>query len=229
MSVVGCFMVAKFAFLVIMAAMFYALLQAFFINGVKISSLGSTEVDPQGKDRDGEMILYPLYKFLTQSYQRRVYYNGERLDALLDQIDKLSPWFKIVRRKDVNVSPRTTPLPAFYVTYSAMHFRPDAYNLEKLDTLIEDIKKMDPEIIVAVNREGGFALFCKEYTEYRFSKYLRKPIIQCIVCMASFWTIFTYWIPALYFFGPSLPLVYIGIINTFVVAYLNYVVFNSQD
>lgn len=58
--------------------------------------------------------------------------------------------------------------------------------------------------------------------EYKVNKYFRKPIIHCPICMASYWSIFTYWIPIIYLFGFSVEVLYLGGLNICALACVNW-------
>ncbi len=56
----------------ILAALGYVLLQSLFIVGVRIAADDSTEILPNGKQRDRMgMILYPVLKYLSRTKQEK--------------------------------------------------------------------------------------------------------------------------------------------------------------
>lgn len=91
-----------------------------------------------------------------------------------------------------------------------------------IDMRDEILRRLDTEIKIDESND-----FYIEIDEYRFSKYIRKPIISCIVCMASFWGLFTYWIPAFIFFHVDLYVVLLWIVNTICLSFVNYLVFKK--
>lgn len=176
----------------IAAYLLFLFLQGLFVNGIKASSNGDTEISPSGRVIDGEMILYPLYKFIMQHTIRRDYY-GDDL------------WEKIYKNTDfINCQ---CPL-----TYD------DLIRLSKLVPAMFD-NDIKSEI------KGGDILFFKEYKEYKFSKYIRKPIIQCIICMPSFWGLFTYWPVISYLYGVNIFTVTLWVVNTVCLSYVCYLLY----
>lgn len=186
-------MVIEDALLFMIAFILFQVIQAIFINGVKIAASGTTEKLPDGTEKDSEMILYPFYKWLCQSYTRKVYYSGSELQNI---------WSFLT----------ITMGNSFMIDFPA-------------ETVKIQLGKMDP--FIQMEREGEAYIFYKEITEYKYSKYLRKPIIQCIICMASFWGFFTYWFPVYFLLGINFFTVSVWIINTICLSYTNYLVFKK--
>lgn len=199
----------SFYFYTILAALGYLLIESLFMVGVWISAKGETEKMPNGKDYDSEMILYPFKKRVMKSQQEIVVYKGVYFKKLIEKIRVQIPEF------DFNSSEKEILLT-----------RDDSNFVAFINLLNERIKRIDPKIIVTLTNSG--VQFHKEYTQYKINKYLRKPIIQCPICMSSVWSIFTYWIPILYWFGFSWPIVYLGIANTCILACVNWLVFSSR-
>ncbi len=174
----------------------YLLPQAMVINGIFLASRGSTEKLPGGFEIDGEMIFYPLRKYLEQSEDIRYYYLGKEYYDLLDKI---------------------------YLQYSFLKFSMDQ---ELSDDLLFAWKKhqslIEQNFSVKTQISRDNIMFYKEYPEYRFSKYVRKPLFGCIICMASFWGLFTFLLPALFAFHFD-PIIYaLYFPNTACLGYLNY-------
>lgn len=200
---------ASFYFYSIFAVLGYILLESLFMVGVWISAKGGTEKMPNGKDFDSEMILYPFKKWVMKSRKEIVYFEGLFLKELTEKLRVQIPEFDfkssdkeiLITRSDSN-----------FVTF--------------INLLNERIKRIDPEIQITLTDTG--VQFHKEYIYYNRNKYFRKPIIQCPICMSSVWSIFTYWIPVIYWFGFSLPIVYLGIANTCILACVNWLVFSSR-
>ncbi len=189
-------------FFAVVAMVGYVLLQSLFILGVRIAADGGTEKLPNGKDKDSEMLLYPLFKFLTRTKQVPVYYVGLQLEILLKQLKRVRPDF------DFSVDGEIIRL----------NNQGDVATPEMLETTLY---QLDPKILIDQNEDGSFRLY-KTDEVFVVNKYLRKPIIQCPICMSSFWSIFSYWIPMIYLFGTPLWLFYLGFANICMLASLNW-------
>ncbi len=76
----------------ILAALGYVLLQSLFILGVRIAADDSTEILPDGKQRDRMgMILYPVLKYLSRTKQMKIYYEGTQFTNLIGKIRMTLP------------------------------------------------------------------------------------------------------------------------------------------
>jgi hypothetical protein len=193
----------------VFAALGYVLLQSLFILGVRIAAMGATEKLPNGEDKDSEMILFPLFKYLSQVKKTRIYYTGEQWDQLLTRIRVLLPGMDIESAGD-----------------SIRLERNDPQRVPVLKELNNILPKIDGQIQVEVGENE--VKFFKIDEVYRFNKYLRKPVIQCPICMASYWSTISYWIPVIYFFGFSFWVLYLGILNICAVACVNWIIFSSK-
>lgn len=202
-------MEVSFYFYAILGALGYIILQSLFMVGVWISAKGETEKMPNGKDYDSEMILFPLKKMLMKSRKEKVFFEGEFFKELIEKLRIQLPEFNFkTSEKEILIT------------------REDANFVAFVNLLNERIKRIDPKIQVTLTQTG--IQFHKEYIHYNINKYLRKPVIQCPICMSSVWSIFTYWIPVLYLFDFSLPIVYLGIANTCILACVNWLIFTSR-
>ncbi len=190
-------------FYAVLAALGYVLLQSLFIMGIWIAAAGDTEVMPDGKEKDSEMILYPLKKFLMQSKARTVYFSGNQFGRLMDRIQTALP--------EVNFSIENESILLDKESGSSASF---------LTSLNSVLSQIDTQMKIRI--DNNTISFYKIYQEQRFSKYLRKPLIQCPMCMASFWSLFSYWIPVIYFFGFGFWCLYLGVINICCVSYCNF-------
>lgn len=194
----------KTIFLGVIAMLGYLLLQSLFILGVRAAAKGGTEKLPNGKDKDSEMILYPILKFLTRVKQVPVYYSGIELEKVLKRIKRID--------KKINL------------TAKGEHIQFETNN-EDIDSFVENLEdvlyQIDENIIFEYQQGNIFRLY-KIDEQYVLSKYLRKPILQCPICMASFWSIFTYWIPMIYLFGTPVWLFYLGVADIAMLASLNW-------
>lgn len=187
----------------ILAALGYVLLQSLFIVGVRIAADDSTEILPNGKQRDRMgMILYPVLKYLSRTKQEKIYYEGSQFAGLISKIRMALPDLDMIegdsRLKIIN---RERSL--------GMYFNKIEDTLYRIDNRVK------------VEIEGGLLRFYRMDEQYRLNKYLRKPILQCPICMASVWSIPSYWIPIIYMFGFSIEILYIGAANICVVASVN--------
>lgn len=196
-------MEASIIFYGILAAIGYVLLQSLFIVGVRIAADDSTEILPNGKQRDRMgMILYPVLKFLSRTKQEKIYYEGSQFTGLIGKIRMALPDLEMFdgdgRLKIIN----------------------KGQSLGVCTNKIEDtLYNIDNRI--KIEMEEGLLRFYRMDEQYRLNKYLRKPILQCPVCMASVWSIPSYWIPIIYMFGFSIEILYIGAANICVVASVN--------
>lgn len=193
----------------VFAALGYILLQSLFILGVRVSARGGTEKMPDGKDHDSEMILYPIFKFLNQTKPRDVYYSGHEFDRLLYKLQVLLPGVNLKTGRDSLLADATSPA-----------------GIALLQHLNATLPKIDGQIQVDI--AAGEVRFYKVYHLYRFNKYLRKPVLGCHVCMASYWSTITYWIPVLYFQGFSFWVLYLGVINICAVAAANWLIADKR-
>ena len=189
-------------FFAVVAMVGYVLLQSLFILGVRIAADGGTEKLPNGKDKDSEMLLYPLFKFLTRMKQVPVYYIGLQLEILLKQLKRVRPDFDFLVDGEI----------------IRLNNQGDVATPEMLETTLY---QLDAKILIDQNEDGSFRLY-KTDEVFIVNKYLRKPIIQCPICMSSFWSIFSYWIPMIYLFGTPLWLFYLGFANICMLASLNW-------
>lgn len=159
------------------AFILYQVIQAVFINGIKLAASGSTEILPDGTHKDSEMILYPMAKFLLQKKTCKIFYKGEQLAIIFMEIKQ-----HLNTLKGLQISGNNLQLP---------------FDLSPVDFL-----KVTPYLNKALGidfilLDNGISVY-KEFPKYRFSKWLRKPIIECVVCMGSFWGIITFLIPVLF-------------------------------
>ncbi|SJZ85442.1 hypothetical protein SAMN04488128_1011863 [Chitinophaga eiseniae] len=196
-------MTTSVIFFGIMAALGYIVLQSLFILGVRIAAKGAVEKLPNGKDKDSEMILFPLFKYLTRTERIKIYYSGEQFDQLADKLSVLMPEYQLRIHENSILLPLD-----------------DASRVPVLKELNHVLPKIDGKIQVAVTDNG--VRFFKIDEVFKVNKYLRKPVIQCPICMASYWSVFSYWIPVIYFYGFSFWVVYAGVVNICAVACMNW-------
>lgn len=172
----------------------YLLPQAMFINGIWLAASGKTEIRPDGTDHDSEMILYPLAKYFNRKKMQIVYYDGQQLADLCAVIFHSYPTLDTIENLTDD----------------------QIYLWKKQQRLIEHT--LDIKIYVRSTSVN----FYREYSVYRFSKFIRKPLFGCVICMPSFWGIFTFLIPGLLFthFDPLMIALYVP--NTVCLSYLTF-------
>lgn len=187
----------------IFAALGYVLLQSLFILGVRIAAKGGTEKLPDGTDKDSEMILYPLFKYLTRVKRQKIYYSGDEFDKLVERIRSVMSGVDLIARDNrIQVA------------------KGDAERASVLKELNGALATIDKKIEVDATAEA--IRFYKIDEEYVVNKYFRKPVIQCPICMASYWSTFSYWIPVIYFYGFNFWVLYLGVLNICAVSSTNW-------
>lgn len=187
----------------ILAALGYVLLQSLFILGVRIAADDSTEILPDGKQRDRMgMILYPVLKYLSRTKQMKIYYEGTQFTNLIGKLRMTQPDLDMIEGDGrLKIISKRQSL-GIYVNQ------------------IEDaLYHIDSSVKMEI--EDGLLRFYRMDEQYRLNKYLRKPILQCPICMASVWSIPSYWIPIVYKFGFNMEILYLGAVNICVVACAN--------
>ena len=189
----------------------FLFIQSFIINGIKLSANGETKILPDGSEQDSNMILYPLQKYLLQNKPRKIFYAGIEFDKL----------WEMLKHKYMNVIPESIMINENRLSFDNDE---DVEIMKKLGYVFE----RDHEI--KWQFDGQVFTFYKEFPEFKFSKYVRMPIIQCIKCMSSFWSIVLTFLPVMiYFFGLQWWLIPLGIVNIFALAYLNYRLYSSDE
>lgn len=181
----------------------YLLLQSFLMNGIKISSEGRNELKPDGSMLYSEMIFARVAAYLNQHDIDIVYYKNNLFHELLNSIAVQYPSLQIKDARDN------------YIFVD----EPQLALWKKLQRQIENT------FDIKLNLNINSITIYREYKQYRFSKYIRKPIFGCIVCMPSFWGIFTCLIPAIVVMGFQWWTLPFYIINGFCCAFLNYKIY----
>jgi hypothetical protein len=164
--------------LTILTWIVFLLAQGFVICGIFLSAQGTSETLPDGKQKHSEMILYPLYRYLTRYQIRKIFYKGDELQKLAKKLPDWFPRAHTVSKSRFSYETETMPLVAQAV--------------ERLEKFMPDVKAELFETVVC---------FYKEYKQYRFSKWVRKPLIECVKCMASFWGTLLFWPSSLWAYG----------------------------
>lgn len=188
----------------------YLVSQSLFINGIFISSYGKTEKYPDGTDKDSEMIFYPIYKYINRTYKKRYYFSRSMLDvSAFPKIDGLVViWDDFVTDGAIIRGFRVVGNGS---TYAAEKWIKEYYG-----------GKMKHD---QVNHRIAFYT---EEDEYVFSKYFRKPTFGCIVCMSSFWSIFTFALPVAYFYPWTWGTTFLWFADIISLAYVNFLIFKRR-
>lgn len=150
-----------------MESAYFAYITFFFITlvigalyciGIWISRDGETEIDPQGKERVvWSMILYPLYRYLSNERKEEVVYNEDYYEDLNLKLNQWFPEINVDLMKDTE---------------------------EEVLRKIKPIQgELEEKYFIKVVNKYNHAYFQKQY--YQVNKW-SKPIIACYKCYASF-------------------------------------------
>ena len=156
------------------------LCQAFFINGISVAASGSTEILPDGTEKDSENILYPVRKWLYRHDMVKVYYTHKRLEELYNKIiSALSPMHLGSGRVGIRK-----------ISFFKQDERAEIFHMATV--------KIESMFGVKIERHVGeenidYRIFIEE-KKYKLSKYLRLSTLGCIKCMPSIWGSITYWV-----------------------------------
>ena len=199
---IACFVVAYIGYLFI---------QSFIINGIKSSADGVTKILPDGSEQDSAMILYPMQKYLLQHKMRKVFYSGSEFEKI----------WEMYKHKYINIIPASVS-----VIDNEKLTTPNEEDIEVMKKLCYVIER-DHE--VKWDYDGTYFSFYKEFPDFKFSKYIRMPIIQCIKCMSSFWSTFVTFVPVMiYVFGFHWWLIPFWILNIFALTYINKILYRPD-
>lgn len=182
-------------FICMISFVLYLFICGIVINGIFIVTRGETVLAPDGSEKDiNDMIFYPLLKWIIQKKgEYYIKFEGDQLMKLCLDLQKRFPGAPSIRVN--NSSWRVSLEKAGEVSPMRMF---EAWNIwtkeyfESKDIVVRDL--------VATPEEVSFSL-SESYPIYKFSKYIRKPTLQCIKCMASFWGTLFYWPAAISLFG----------------------------
>ena len=196
-----------FALLFIITWLVYLVLQAFLVVGIKLGASGKTEILPDGTEKDSEMLLYPIAKFLLKTVPLKIFYSGEQLGGLLEEMETF------VSNLAKNLK--------FNGDHVLMVNGLTADNVKTVQASVEQrfgIKMIVNDVQI---------LFYKEINKFTVPVWLRKPIIECVICMASFWGLFMCLLPGLFVFGFLNWKVYVFyVVNTVALGAMNKLVAN---
>lgn len=187
--------------------------QSVFINGVYQSATGTSSIRVDGSDEGSEMILFWLKRFFETIIIKKRKYTGLQLISLIDKIHRHDKHYGIWDNTQIKKNKITWLKPGSY-----------SLVLKDLSMYYQSIY----DFIVEPNGECDL-IFYKEYQEYKYSKWLRKPIIQCIKCMSSFWGALTFWPIVLFIFGFHLLEIPIFFADVFSLTYLNWVLYKRAQ
>lgn len=185
-------------------------LQAWFINGIFICAEGETEKLPDGTYKDSEMILYSLKKWLTKKREKHIYYRNEEFKNLVTDLRKRFQF----SLPDANTFRESEGLFIVFSEKDKSMVNQLMAKLEKDEGLKSDVHQMEANMF-------GFS-FYRTYQFPVYSKWVRKPIIECVKCMASFWGTLTYWPIMLWVFGFEWWQIPVWIVDMIILVYVNY-------
>jgi hypothetical protein len=185
----------------------FLLFTAMAINGLHITTRGETETLPDGSTgKVNDMIFYSLLQLVKKEKgTRRIYYQGEELKKLLR-----------ITAKRVSVPPPDSIADAYLRYDNGRAFqaitlwKENASDyLGEQDIVIDSTERFlgDPAYdnwgvpVGEIPKPYAEICFYKEYPIYYLPKYVRKPILECLKCMASVWGTLIYW-PVMLFFFP---------------------------
>lgn len=193
----------------LIVSLLYLLIQSLFINGIFIAAHGSSSKYPDGSDDDSGMILYPIYKFLYRTRKIRYFFVKKMLDIrTVPKVDGVVIVWDDFWKDGLIVR-------GFRVIGN-----PDLLPLEKWIREFYQGKM----IYDKVNHRVAFY---QDIDEYIFSKWVRKPILGCVICMASFWSIFTFVLPVNHFYGWNFHITLLWFADIISLAYVNFLIFKS--
>lgn len=187
----------------------FMVLQAFFINGVHTSMAGETETLPDGSTRDSEMIFYPFKKWLTRKRVRWVAYRS-------DELTKLIEWMGVRYAKG---------MPTGINIYSDYVEIPDPLQRELMKQILRGLGE-EKKILGHWVDKDSMLVFGKEIDYPILSKWIRKPLGDCIKCMASFYGSLTYWPVVLVFYGWHPWELAVWVVDVVCLAFLNWYIYN---
>lgn len=174
-SIVGAFALFGTLFLII-------LFQAAIVVGIKLASDGKTEILPDGTEKDSEMILYPIRKWLEKKKVKQIIYMDDQLVNLVVAIEQ--------RFAPIDLKP--DHLYKHWISFDSK---------EKEEIFRQMIGKIQQAFQLRIgDTVDGYVFYIEEEYFIR-SKWVRLPILGCVTCMPSFWSLFLYWVPVVCLFG----------------------------
>lgn len=184
------------------------LAQSVFINGVYQSATGETKKRVDGSDEDSEMILYPLKKFFEKQKEVLIKFEHPYLKAA--QLEVWSKYKDIIEWKEELLF---------------LHFKGYLNSLEKKRFQ----KNLKDSLGIQYKEDDVKLILYKIDTQYVYSKWLRKPIIQCVKCMASFWGALTFWPIVLFLFGFNYLEIPVFFADMFSLTYISWILYKKAQ
>lgn len=191
----------------------FVLAQSIFINGIYQSATGETKKRVDGSYEDSEMILYQLKKFFEKT--KRCVFQYKKSGSLLHLINQISPKFKEAGFDNYNIIEDG-------IKYNTKD------SLDKFKN-ISHLVESDFGVMVVYESCVNKITFYKFDEKYVYSKWLRKPIIQCIKCMSSFWGILTFWPVVLFLFGFNWLEIPVFFADMFSLTYINWILYKKAQ
>lgn len=201
------------------------LAQSIFINGVYQSATGETKKRVDGSDEDSEMILYPLKKFFEKTKVVYYKYKGQQFQKLIEEIRLITPGFIF----ESEICNNTYP---YFNTIFIELGKPfeQFYTIEKEILKKLGAKAIRDEIIIPIKVKNIAAFrFVKPEDKYIYPVWLRKPIIQCIKCMSSFWGALTFWPVVLFLLGFNWLEIPVFFADMFSLTYINWILYKKAQ
>jgi len=194
---------------------------AMVINGIYITTRGETVTAPDGTEMDrGEMVFYFFNKWLTKKKSSYfIPFKGDQLLELLFTIQKMfpsAPSVTVDENKYFIVFRNAGEIPAKRLMDAWQLWTKDYFKSK--DIVIDIRTDTETEIIFTLS---------EEYPVYKYSKYIRKPIVQCIKCMASFWGTILFWLANCMVWGFDVWQLIIWIPFCFALSWVNVYLFNK--
>lgn len=164
---------------------------AIAINGLHITTRGETETLPDGSTgKINDMIFFKLLQLVRkEKVKRKIYYQDEELKKLTRLILKKMPL------------PMPDSVENSYLRYNNGRGH-ESVSLWK-NTTIEYLDEKEIKLETGYDDidKYGYVMFYIEYPVYYLPKYIRKPLLECIKCMASVWGSLIYWPVMISLFG----------------------------
>lgn len=196
--------------------LFYLLLISLFISSLHcigwwFASRGKTEIKADGyKKRIDDQIFYSINEYFTQSEKKKVFLMCK--DGL-----------KVLRELDEKKNKSILSKVRCEEKFSVFELGNDYHNYI---TLISDSLKEMGYFTQVDDEQRTFAIYY-EREDFKFSKYIRKPIVGCYKCFSSFHGLpiffFIYYtaIKNGYFTFNWVEFVFLAIIHTFALVSVN--------
>jgi hypothetical protein len=194
-------------------------ISALAINGLYITTRGETETLPDGSiGKVNDMIFFPLLQLVKrESGYKRVYYQGEHLQRLTRILLKFMPL------------PAPDDITDVSLKYNTGKLQAEAACKTWNNTTVAYMDERDIKLDAYMSEDGNYCIvqFYKEYPVYVLPKYIRKPLLECIKCMASVWGTLIYWPVVLVVFPFHIAMIPIWVLFCFSLSFLNTFFYNK--